>query len=135
MMKSVWVYLSEKKTIVEDNKPIRKPVRPCLEKNTNWDRTENLCIKDDNLEVLKLLQEISLGKVKMIYINPLYNAGNDFIYRDDFKRSAADYDKDNGVYDEDCNYSPNLHLSAKSYLLCNAWTMVTKHLCADTLYS
>ena len=48
----------------------------------------------------------------MIYINPLYNAGNDFIYRDDFKRSAADYDKDNGVYDEDGNYSPNLHLSA-----------------------
>lgn len=58
--------------------------------------------------------------MKMIYINPLYNAGNDFICRDDFKRSAADYDKDNGVYDEDGNYSPNLHLSAKSYLLCNA---------------
>ena len=88
---------------MEANKPIRKTLRPCKEESVNWNTTENLYIEGDNLEVLKLLQESYLGKVKMIYIDPPYNTGNDFIYRDDFKQSAADYDEDSGVYDEDGN--------------------------------
>ena len=88
---------------MEANKPIRKTLRPCKEESVNWDSTENLYIEGDNLEVLKLLQESYLGKVKMIYIDPPYNTGNDFIYRDDFKRSAEDYEEDSGLYDEDGN--------------------------------
>ncbi len=88
---------------MEANKPIRKTLRPCKEESVNWDSTENLYIEGDNLEVLKLLQESYLGKVKMIYIDPPYNTGNDFIYRDDFKQSAAEYDEDSGAYDEDGN--------------------------------
>ena len=88
---------------MEANKPIRKTLRPCKEESVNWDSTENLYIEGDNLEVLKLLQESYLGKVKMIYIDPPYNTGNDFIYRDDFKQSAIDYEQDSGVYDEDGN--------------------------------
>ena len=96
-------WVGKKAAIVEANKPIRKTLRPCKEESVNWDNTENLYIEGDNLEVLKLLQESYLGKVKMIYIDPPYNTGNDFIYRDDFKQSAADYDEDSGVYDEGGN--------------------------------
>lgn len=96
-----FTWVGKKAAIVEANKPIRKTLRPCKEESVNWDSTENLYIEGDNLEVLKLLQESYLGKVKMIYIDPPYNTGNDFIYRDDFKQSAADYDEDSGVYDED----------------------------------
>ncbi len=88
---------------MEANKPIRKTLRPCKEDSVNWDTTENLYIEGDNLEVLKLLQESYLGKVKMIYIDPPYNTGNDFIYRDDFKQSADEYEGDLGVYDDDGN--------------------------------
>ena len=98
-----FTWVGKKAAIVEANKPIRKTLRPCKEESVNWDGTENLYIEGDNLEVLKLLQESYLGKVKMIYIDPPYNTGNDFIYRDDFKQSAADYDEDSGVYDEDGN--------------------------------
>ena len=98
-----FTWVGKKAAIVEANKPIRKTLRPCKEESVNWDSTENLYIEGDNLEVLKLLQESYLGKVKMIYIDPPYNTGNDFIYRDDFKRSAADYEEDSGVYDEDGN--------------------------------
>lgn len=98
-----FTWVGKKAAIVEANKPIRKTLRPCKEESVNWDNTENLYIEGDNLEVLKLLQESYLGKVKMIYIDPPYNTGNDFIYRDDFKQSAADYDEDSGVYDEDGN--------------------------------
>ena len=98
-----FTWVGKKAAIVEANKPIRKTLRPCKEESVNWDSTENLYIEGDNLEVLKLLQESYLGKVKMIYIDPPYNTGNDFIYRDDFKQSAADYDEDSGVYDEDGN--------------------------------
>ena len=76
-------------------------MRPCLEESVNWDTTENLYIEGDNLEVLKLLQESYLGKVKMIYIDPPYNTGNDFIYRDDFSQSVEDYNDQSGVYDEE----------------------------------
>ena len=98
-----FTWVGKKAAIVEANKPIRKTLRPCKEESVNWNTTENLYIEGDNLEVLKLLQESYLGKVKMIYIDPPYNTGNDFIYRDDFKQSAADYDEDSGVYDEDGN--------------------------------
>ena len=98
-----FTWVGKKAAIVEANKPIRKTLRPCKEESVNWDSTENLYIEGDNLEVLKLLQESYLSKVKMIYIDPPYNTGNDFIYRDDFKQSAAEYDEDSGVYDEDGN--------------------------------
>ena len=78
-------------------------MRPCKEESVNWDNTENLYIEGDNLEVLKLLQESYLGKVKMIYIDPPYNTGNDFIYKDDFKVSAEEYGKQSGAVDEEGN--------------------------------
>ena len=98
-----FTWVGKKAAMVEANRPIRKTLRPCPEESVDWDNTENLYIEGDNLEVLKLLQESYLGKVKMIYIDPPYNTGNDFIYRDDFKQSAADYEEDSGVYDEDGN--------------------------------
>ena len=98
-----FTWVGKKASIVEANRPIRKTLRPCIEESRNWDGTENLYIEGDNLEVLKLLQESYLGKVKMIYIDPPYNTGNDFIYRDDFKQTAAEYDEESGVFDEDEN--------------------------------
>lgn len=98
-----FTWVGKKASIVEANRPIRKTLRPCIEESRNWNETENLYIEDDNLEVLKLLQESYLGKVKMIYIDPPYNTGNDFIYRDDFRQSAAEYDEESGVFDEDEN--------------------------------
>ena len=94
---------AKKASIVEANKPIRKTLRPCPEESKNWDDTENLYIEGDNLEVLKLLQESYLGKVKMIYIDPPYNTGNDFIYADDFMRSQDEENRQMGMYDEDEN--------------------------------
>ena len=82
-----FTWVGKKASIVEANKPIRKTLRPCPEESKDWDTTENLYIEGDNLEVLKLLQESYLGKVKMIYIDPPYNTGNDFIYADAFMRS------------------------------------------------
>ncbi|MCK9276411.1 MAG: site-specific DNA-methyltransferase [Syntrophales bacterium] len=76
-------------------------LRPCVEESKNWDNTENLYIEGDNLDVLKLLQESYLGKVKMIYIDPPYNTGNDFVYRDNFTRDKDEYEEEAGVYDED----------------------------------
>lgn len=93
----------KRQAILAANAPLSKTLRPAREESVNFDETENLYIEGDNLEVLKLLQETYLGKIKMIYIDPPYNTGNDFIYRDDFKQSAADYDKDSGVYDDDGN--------------------------------
>lgn len=98
-----FTWVGKKAAIVEANKPIRKTLRPCKEDSVNWDTTENLYIEGDNLEVLKLLQESYLGKIKMIYIDPPYNTGTDFIYRDDFKQSADEYEDDLGVYDDDGN--------------------------------
>lgn len=95
--------MGKRAAIVEANKPIRKTLRPCKAESKNWDTTENLYIEGDNLEVLKLLQESYLGKVKMIYIDPPYNTGNDFIYRDDFKQTEEEYNKQNGLFDEDEN--------------------------------
>ncbi len=116
-----FTWVGKKAAIVEANKPIRKTLRPvlkdeeiptgadsegkpyCSSGSKNWDTTENLYIEGDNLEVLKLLQESYLGKVKMIYIDPPYNTGNDFIYADDFMRSQEEENQQMGMYDEDEN--------------------------------
>lgn len=98
-----FTWVGKKAAIVEANKPIRKTLRPCPEESKDWDTTENLYIEGDNLEVLKLLQESYLGKVKMIYIDPPYNTGNDFIYADDFMRSQEEENEQMGMYDEDEN--------------------------------
>lgn len=75
--------------------PIKKTLRPCPEESVDWENTQNLYIEGDNLEVLKLLQNSYMGKVKMIYIDPPYNTGNDFVYHDDFAQSADEYDEHN----------------------------------------
>ena len=93
----------KKKAILAANAPINKTLRPCREESVDFDNTENLYIEGDNLEVLKLLQETYLGKVKMIYIDPPYNTGNDFVYNDDFAESAEAYMLHSGMYDEDGN--------------------------------
>ena len=98
-----FTWVGKKAAIVEANKPIRKTLRPCVAESKDWDTTENLYIEGDNLEVLKLLQESYLGKIKMIYIDPPYNTGNDFIYADDFMRSQEEEDEQMGMYDEDEN--------------------------------
>ena len=114
-----FTWVGKRAAIAEAGRPIRKTLRPVVEDETaptgadstgkpycssgsrDWDTTENLYIEGDNLDVLKLLQESYLGKVKMIYIDPPYNTGNDFIYRDDFAQSREEYDEEAGVYDED----------------------------------
>ena len=98
-----FTWVGKKAAIVEANKPIRKTLRPCVAESKDWDTTENLYIEGDNLEALKLLQESYLGKVKMIYIDPPYNTGNDFIYADDFMRSQEEENAQMGMYDEDKN--------------------------------
>lgn len=89
----------KKKSILLANAPVAKTLRPCREESVCYDSTENLYIEGDNLDVLKLLQESYLGKVKMIYIDPPYNTGNDFVYEDDFAKSAGDYLANSGQFD------------------------------------
>lgn len=98
-----FTWVGKKAAIVEANKPIRKTLRPCKEESVDWDNTENLYIEGDNLEILKLLQESYLNKVKMIYIDPPYNTGNDFIYNDDFKMTSEEYAEETREWDEDGN--------------------------------
>lgn len=93
----------KRKAILAANAPINKTLRPCREESVDFDNTENLYIEGDNLEVLKLLQETYLGKVKMIYIDPPYNTGNDFVYRDDFKQNAGEYVENSGQLDDEGN--------------------------------
>ena len=85
------------------NAPTNKTLRPCREESVDFDNTENLYIEGDNLEVLKLLRENYLGKVKMIYIDPPYNTGNDFVYNDDFAQSQAEFAGQSGLFDEEGN--------------------------------
>lgn len=98
-----FTWVGKKSAIVEANKPIRKTLRPCKEESVDWDKTENLYIEGDNLEVLKLLQESYLNKVKMIYIDPPYNTGSDFIYPDSFVMDNDEYDTGSGYFEEDGN--------------------------------
>jgi adenine-specific DNA-methyltransferase len=96
-----FTWVGKKAAIVEANKPIRKTLRPCPEESKCWDNTGNLYIEGDNLDVLKLLQESYLGKIKMIYIDPPYNTGNDFIYKDNFTQARVEYDDQLGIFDEE----------------------------------
>ena len=93
----------KKKSILAANAPISDTLRPCREESVDFDTTQNLYIEGDNLAVLKLLQETYLGKIKMIYIDPPYNTGNDFVYNDDFAESAEEYLAHSGQFDEEGN--------------------------------
>ena len=90
----------KKKSVLLANAPINKTLRPCREESVDFENTENLYIEGDNLEVLKLLQETYLGKIKMIYIDPPYNTGSDFVYEDDFASSEAEYIEQSGQYSD-----------------------------------
>ncbi len=98
-----FTWVGKRKSIIEAGAPINKTLRPDVEASKNWDTTENLFIEGDNLDALKLLQESYLGKVKMIYIDPPYNTGKDFVYHDNFKASTEQYDEDTEYHDEDGN--------------------------------
>ncbi len=93
----------KRQALLTANAPIAKTLRPCREESVDFDATENLFIEGDNLDALKLLQETYLGKVKMIYIDPPYNTGKDFIYSDNFAKSTEDYLMDSGQRDEENN--------------------------------
>jgi adenine-specific DNA-methyltransferase len=98
-----FTWVGKKAAIVEGNTPIRKTLRPCIEESKDWESTGNLYIEGDNLDVLKLLQESYLNSIKMIYIDPPYNTGNDFIYKDNFSMDKDEYEEELGLYDEDDN--------------------------------
>lgn len=112
-----FTWVGKKASIIEANKPIRKTLRPCKEESVNWDTTENLYIEGDNLEVLKMLQESYLGKVKMIYIDPPYNTGSDFVYPDSFLMDNDEYNDGTGYFDNDgnVNYSRENSSTAGKY--------------------
>lgn len=93
----------KKKSILLANSPISATLRPCVEESVDFDNTQNLYIEGDNLDVLKLLQETYLGKIKMIYIDPPYNTGNDFVYADNFAVESEEYLANSGQYDEQGN--------------------------------
>ncbi|RLA67997.1 MAG: site-specific DNA-methyltransferase, partial [Epsilonproteobacteria bacterium] len=96
-------WVGKKASLLKVNTAIDKTLRPCKEESVDFDNTENLYIEGDNFEVLKLLQESYLNKVKMIYIDPPYNTGKDFVYSDNFTQSKAEYEEDIGLRDEDDN--------------------------------
>ena len=101
-----FTWVGKRSAIAEAGRPIRKTLRPCVEESKDWDTTENLYIEGDNLDVLKLLQESYLGKVKMVYIDPPYNTGKDsFLYSDDFMMETDEYDEQVDRYDESGNLS------------------------------
>lgn len=112
-----FTWVGKKAAIIEANKPIRKTLRPNLEKSVGWDHTENLYIEGDNLEVLKILQESYLGAIKMIYIDPPYNTGHDFVYPDSFIMDNDDYNEGTGYFDADgnVNFSRENNVSAGKY--------------------
>ena len=118
----------KKKSVLLANAPINKTLRPCREESVDFDTTENLYIEGDNLEVLKLLQETYLGKIKMIYIDPPYNTGSDFVYEDDFAQSTDEYLTNSGQFDENGNrLVPNtesngrFHMSLPTAMPKKAW--------------
>lgn len=98
-----FTWVGKRSSIIEANKPIRKTLRPCVEESVDWDTTENMYIEGDNLEVLKLLQESYLGKVKVIYIDPPYNTGSGLIYRNNFYQDEEEYLEDLGAFDDERN--------------------------------
>ncbi|MCB9815756.1 site-specific DNA-methyltransferase [Candidatus Nomurabacteria bacterium] len=98
-----FTWVGKRKAVIEAGAPINKTLRPNVDESKDWETTENLFIEGDNLDALKLLQESYLGKVKMIYIDPPYNTGKDFVYHDDFKASTEDYDEDTEYKDASGN--------------------------------
>jgi len=98
-----FTWVGKKAATAEAARPITKTLRPVKEDSRDWDTTQNLYIEGDNLEALKILQESYLGKVKMIYIDPPYNTGHDFVYRDKFQRSQQEENEQMGMLDEDKN--------------------------------
>lgn len=96
-----FTWVGKRSAIAEASRPIRKTLRPYPEESRNWDTTENLYIEGDNLDVLKLLQESYLGKVKMIYIDPPYNTGKNYIYRNDFSVDTEEYLEESGEINEE----------------------------------
>lgn len=98
-----FTWVGKKEAMIEANRPIRKTLRPDKESSVNWDTTENIYIEGDNLDALKLLQESYMGKVKMIYIDPPYNTGKDFVYRDNFTQDKDSYEEEIGAKDEEGN--------------------------------
>ena len=96
-----FTWVGKRAALREAAAPINKTLRPCPEESVDWENTQNLYIEGDNLEVLKLLQNSYMGKVKMIYIDPPYNTGNDFVYHDDFHRTQQEEDEAAGVINED----------------------------------
>lgn len=98
-----FTWVGKKSAIIEANRSIRKTLRPCVKKSVNWDNTENIYIEGDNLEALKILQESYLGKIKVIYIDPPYNTGHDFVYPDSFIMDNEDYNEGTGYFDNDGN--------------------------------
>ena len=98
-----FTWVGKRKSIIEAGSPINKTFRPDVDASKNWDSTENLFIEGDNLDALKLLQESYLGKVKMIYIDPPYNTGKDFVYHDNFKANVEDYDEATEYKDDEGN--------------------------------
>ena len=98
-----FTWVGKKEAMLEANRPIRKTLRPDIDSSVNWDTTENIYIEGDNLDALKLLQESYLGKVKMIYIDPPYNTGKDFVYRDNFTQDKESYKEELGIKDEEGN--------------------------------
>ena len=93
----------KQKARAEAIRPIGKTMRPCVDESVNWDTTENLYIEGDNLDALKILRETYAGKIKMIYIDPPYNTGHDFVYNDDYARSAEEERAESGAFDEEGN--------------------------------
>ena len=89
------------KARLEARTPTAKTMRPCPEKSVDWDTTQNLYVEGDNLEALKIMRETYAGKVKLIYIDPPYNTGHDFIYDDDFAETHAEYAASSGEFDEE----------------------------------
>lgn len=96
-----FTWVGKRKAMIEYGKPIRKTLRPCKEESVNYDKTGNLYIEGDNLDVLKLLQNNYLNKVKMIYIDPPYNTGKDFIYNDNFTMDKDEYEEELNLRDEE----------------------------------
>lgn len=133
-----FTWVGKKAAIVEANKPIRKTLRPCPEESVNWDTTENLYIEGDNLSVLKLLQESYLSRIKIIYIDPPYNTGHDFVYPDSFAMNRDEFDEETGYYDEDGNINFSRENSTASGRYHSDWCsmmysrlMLARNLLAD----
>ena len=95
-----FTWVGKRQAIIEANRPINKTLRPCMEESKDWENTENIYIEGDNLDALKLLQESYLNSLKMIYIDPPYNTGKDFIYNDRFVMDSDEYDEETCAYDE-----------------------------------